>query len=130
MEAMTSSGTAEQHARIVDGVLASPDQLEWFQDLVGSYAPLTPRDLGTRNDVLQISNLPEYPYEKIAVPTLLLYGALDPRLPVDLAEAVAKRIPSAEAAAMPAEGAVLWLGPDGDTVHARILDFLKKTAQP
>jgi len=130
MEAMTSSGTEEQHARVVDGVMANPDQRDWFQGLMSSYAPLTPRDIGTRNDLLQIRNLPDYSYEKIAAPTLLLYGALDPRLPADLVEKVAKRIPSAEAVAMPAEGAVVWLGPDGDTVRERILAFLKKTAQP
>ncbi len=84
MEVMTSAGTEEQHTRIVDSVLANPEQMEWFQGLVSSYAPLTPRDLGTRNDILQILNLPDYSYEKIAVPTLLLYGALDPRLPADL----------------------------------------------
>lgn len=130
MEVMTSSGTEEQHARVVDGVLANPEQLEWFRGMVGSYAPLTPRETGTRNDILQIRNLPDYPYNKITVPTLLLYGALDPRLPADLVESVTKRIPSVEAAAMPAEGAVVWLGPDGDTVRQRILAFLKKTAQP
>lgn len=130
MEAMTSTGTEEQHARIVDGVLANPDQLDWFQGLVSSYAPLTPRDIGTRNDLIQIRNLPDYPYEKIAAPTLLLYGALDPRLPADLVESVTKRIPSAEAVAMPVEGSVVWLGPDGDTVRERILAFLKKTSQP
>lgn len=130
METMTSTGTEEQHARIVDGVMANPDQLEWFQGLVGSFAPLTPRETGTRNDILQIRNLPDYPYEKIAAPTLLLYGALDPRLPADLVASVTKRIPSVEPAAMPAEGAVVWLGPDGDTVRERLLAFLKKTAQP
>lgn len=129
MEVMTSSGTDDQHARIVDGVLANADQLEWFQRLVGSFAPLTPRETGTRNDILQIRNLPDYPYEKITVPVLLLYGALDPRLPADLVESVTKRVPSIEVGTMPVEGSVVWLGPDGDTVRERILAFLKKNAQ-
>jgi pimeloyl-ACP methyl ester carboxylesterase len=47
---------------------------------------------GIRNDIRQMANSPDYPLEKVQVPTLIIHGDDDAHLPFPLAESNNRRI--------------------------------------
>jgi pimeloyl-ACP methyl ester carboxylesterase len=111
--------------RLADFILADPGQLEFFRNLVGTIAPLSPRESGTRNDLLLVRALEPVAYEKITAPTLLVYGAADGDGKwTDVKEIIAK-LPSAQTLAVKNAGHLIWLGPDAAATWKAVADFLK-----
>jgi pimeloyl-ACP methyl ester carboxylesterase len=121
-----SNATAGQRDALATYVVNDPDQLEWFRSLVGTFVPLSARESGLRNDLLQIRALPEFPLERIAAPTLVVHGTADKCVPFAEAEAVVRRIPGA--LLLPVEGAghLIGLGPWASDVQRSIAEFLRQ----
>jgi pimeloyl-ACP methyl ester carboxylesterase len=105
---------------------ANVAQLEWFKSFIGTFAPLSPRETGTRNDFLQIRGLSELPFARIAAPTLIVQGAEDRCvLPVD-SQAAAGKIPTATLFTVPEAGHIVEIGPNAAEVQKKITDFLNQ----
>ncbi len=110
----------------IQAVLKNPGQIDWFQNLTGTITPISSRESGLRNDMLQLRSLADVPYEKLSVPTLLVHGTADSWLPLAGAQAIQKRMPKAELLAIPNTGHLLELGPDSTPVTGKILEFLHR----
>ncbi len=111
---------------LANAVMKDPTQIEWFRDLMSTFAPLGPRETGARNDTLNHNSLPAYPFQEITTPTLIIHGVKDNGLPVADAKAVAARIPGAQFIPVDEVGQMVFLGPKGNEVQQSLIDFLKQ----
>ncbi|MEI6278876.1 MAG: alpha/beta hydrolase [Verrucomicrobiae bacterium] len=123
---LAQTGDSAERGAWVGAVLEKPAQIAWFRDLVGTTAPLSPRETGLRNDLLQLRVLADVPYEKLGVPSLFVHGVADKWLPLADVEAVVKRMPQAELLAVPATGHLVELGPNSAPVMEKIIGFLNR----
>jgi pimeloyl-ACP methyl ester carboxylesterase len=107
-------------------VLDNPDQLALFRALALSLSPISPREIGLRNDLFQIRAFPEIPFKTITTPTLLIHGGLDKAIPVAPVEAAKSQLPNSELLLFPDDGHLIFLGRGSSIAEERILTFLKK----
>lgn len=110
----------------VDYVIGHERQLDWFKSLIGTFAPLGPRDAGTRNDMVQIRGMAPFPFEEISAPVLLIHGDQDKIIPIEQARAAAARFPSGTFFEVAGAGHIPQLGPLGDEVQKRVAEFLRR----
>lgn len=122
---LTQQGGESAREAWTSAVLKSPEQLAWFRQLVGTLAPINPRETGLRNDLLQMRAIPEIPYEKIGTPTLIVHGAGDRFVSAADVLNVSKRMPRAEVFNVEDTGHLVQLGPNAGAVRERIASFLK-----
>lgn len=123
---LAQTGDAEAKKKWIQSVLDDKHQVSWFRELAGTVAPISPRETGLRNDILQLKVLPDYPLEKLGLPTLLIHGVDDCFVPVAEIEAVQKRLPNAELFPVPGTGHIPELGPGGKGIDERIKQFLDR----
>ena len=64
--------------------------------MIGSLVMNPYRTAGYRNDMQQNADLPAYPMQTIAVPTLIVHGTSDVDVPFRQAELLAKNVPQAQ----------------------------------
>ena len=121
-----NSGTAVQRDALADYVLSDSDQLEWLQGLVGTFVPLSVREAGIRNDLVQIRAMSDFPFETISVPTLVVHGTADKCVPIAEAQAVAGKIPGAILYPVDGAGHLVEIGPWGPEVQKKIVEFLRQ----
>lgn len=124
-----NSGTAAERERLANYVLGDSDQLEGFRSLIGTFAPLSVRETGTRNDLDQIRALADFPFEQINAPTLVVHGTADKCVPFSSAEAIAARIPGAILLPVEGTGHLVEIGPLAVEVQEKIAEFLRQHSQ-
>ncbi len=126
--ALASEGLRDpaQRGQMAAAVLGNRAQLEWFQSFLGTFAPLAPRETGTRNDILQNRNLNNFPFDRIQAPVLMVHGTLDPFFPYGDAVAAAGRMPGATLVTVEGAGHLTQLGPQAPEVQKRITEFLRQ----
>lgn len=104
---------------------ADPRQQELFKGVLYSLFPVSQRQVGLDNDLVQIRTLADLPLEQIGAPTLVLHGTADELVPFAQAEHTAGKIPGARL--VTAEGGDhLFFISHYDQVWPEIIDFLKK----
>jgi pimeloyl-ACP methyl ester carboxylesterase len=112
-------------AKQIDAVLADPEQLAFFHALLGTQNPLSPRETGTRNDILQLRSPAPLAYENIHAPTLLVQGSADAASPwADLGE-ITTKLPTAKVLTVKDAGSIVWLGAGAPAMRQAMIDFLK-----
>jgi len=121
---LSESGTGTEREGWVRSVLSNPEQTEWFQRLVGTLVPLTSREDGLRNDLVQMGALPEDPVAGLNCPTLVVHGVLDSFVPLADVQAAAAKIPGAKLIEVPNAGHLVFLGPDSAAIWPAIAAFL------
>lgn len=121
---LAQTGDAALRMKWIQSVLGNSGQLPWFQDLASTAAPIGPRESGLKNDLLQLKGLPDFPFEKLTLPALLVHGTDDSFVPIAEIEAVTKRIPNAELLAVPGTGHIPQLGPKSSPLPGKIQEFL------
>ena len=107
-------------------VLDNPDQLALFRSLALSLSPISPREMGLRNDLLQVRAFPEIPFQSITTPVLIVHGGLDKAIPVAPVEAAKSKLPNSELLLFPDDGHLVFLGRGATIAEDRITAFLKK----
>jgi len=127
---ISSQGNATDREVVVRSVLENPKQLEWFRRFVGTVAPLSPRESGTRNDLLQLRTLPDLPLAQIAAPVLVVVGADDPCLSVEVTRKLVEKIPSATLLTVAGTGHMVGLGPQAEEVNETITKFIQQLPDP
>ncbi len=113
-------------ARVAADALADPAQVAFLSAYMNSLAPLSPRETGTRNDLLQLRALDPAGYEAITAPMLLLAGEVDQGLPWMNPAAIAAKRPGAVVRWVPDAGHLVWLGPEAGKVREEIRAFLAR----
>ncbi len=127
---LTHTGGEAVREGWVGSVISNPAQLDTFQALVGSVAPMGPREDGLRNDLLQIKAFPPFPFATITVPVLFIHGEADSVIPIDAVRAAAARIPNATVVAVPYAGHLVQLGPESDPARKSLIDFARLVSAP
>ena len=111
--------------KLADFVLADPAQLAFFQNLVGTLAPLSTRESGTRNDLLLVRALDPVPYEKIQAPTLLVHGGADAAGKWNDVAEITAHLPTAKVVTVRDAGQLIWFGPDATAAQRAVVEFLQ-----
>lgn len=106
-------------------ILANSEQTEAASQFLMTMLPISPREPGLRNDLLQFQILQPLPANKITVPTLIIHGNDDPLQPVEGARLFAAKIPGAVFLAIEGAGYLPWLGPDGKRAATAISNFVQ-----
>ena len=114
-----------QRVRLVDGVLADPEQFASFRQLMDSLIPLSARLPGLRNDYRRITQLADLPFEHVRAPTLIIHGTLDKAVTVEHARLAAARIPNAAFCELRGADHLLMFGPHRNEVKKTVADFLR-----
>lgn len=125
---LTSNQEPVQRATSARFIAASLEQRDWYRSLMGTFAPLSPRETGTRNDALQLRSLQDFAFPKITTPTLLIHGALDRCVPLADSEAAAAKIPGATLLAIPDAGHIVQLGENGGEVRRKLVEFFRASS--
>ena len=105
-------------------ILQRPKDIEFFQQLLSTTAPMRPRKRGLDNDLEQLARIPRYPLEKIDVPSLIIHSRYDGDVPFTHAEYAASNIPNAQFVPIDGAGHFIWLGKAGDIVLEAMTQFL------
>jgi pimeloyl-ACP methyl ester carboxylesterase len=126
----SSTASPVEQATLARGLAAQAEAREWFERFQQSFAPLSPRETGTRNDLLQNLALAEFPFPTIQVPVLLVHGEQDSCVLLGEAEAAAAKIPQARLVKVPGAGHVVPLSADGAAVEETLAAFLRNPSAP
>jgi len=121
-----SAAGAMTREKRIEYVLDHPAQLDWFRGLADTFAPLGPREIGTRNDMAQLQVSTDFKFKKLRVPTLFVHGTDDIDLPIADTRATADLVPGGELYEVEGGGHIVFLGPGGDGAEHRIEEFLKE----
>jgi pimeloyl-ACP methyl ester carboxylesterase len=111
-----------------DFVKTHADQSVAFTQFVQAMLPISVREPGLRNDILQIKTLQPPLPTAIQVPTLVVHGNQDPLQTMEGARQFANKIPGAVFLSIETSGHLPWLGPDGNRASQAIVEFLTKPA--
>jgi pimeloyl-ACP methyl ester carboxylesterase len=122
----TSTLTAEQRAAAAQTIAASHEQRDWYTSLIGTFNPLSPRETGARNDLVQNRALEKFPFATIAVPTLFIHGEQDRCVLLADSQAAAAAMPGAELMAVPGAGHIVQLGGQGADVQKKLTEFFRR----
>jgi pimeloyl-ACP methyl ester carboxylesterase len=125
---LTSTQEPVQRATSARFIASSLEQRDWYRSLMGTFAPLSPRETGARNDALQLSSLQDFAFPKITTPTLLIHGAMDRCVPLADSEAAAAKIPGATLLAVPDAGHIVQLGENGGEVRRKLVEFFRASS--
>ncbi len=127
-EALTFFYSGSERAALSKFILENPAQSSDFQAFLLAMVPISVREPGLRNDIIQLKNLPPLPFASISVPTLIVHGSADPLQSADGARAVAAKIPGAIFLGVEGSGHLPWLGPDSARAGAAIAEFVHSAA--
>jgi pimeloyl-ACP methyl ester carboxylesterase len=111
--------------KLTDFIITDPGQLAFFRDLVGTQAPLEPRESGTRNDLLLVRALDAVAYEDLQPPVMLVRGGKDAAAEWTTLKPIIDKLPSAKTFTVKDAGQIVWLGPDAAAMQQAIVDFLR-----
>lgn len=119
-------------AKLADAVLGNPKQLEFFRGLAATQAPSSPRETGTRNDLVMLCGLLPSPFEKITVPVVAVFGANDASAEWCDPKDISAWLPKARIVTVDDAGHSVWFGPNAGKMEAAVRDFLGglKTGAP
>ncbi len=122
---LTSTQEPLQRRTSAHFIAASLEQREWYRSLMGTFAPLSPRETGARNDAIQVRSLQDFAFPKITTRTLLIHGTLDRCVPLADSEAAVAKIPGATLLAVPDAGHIVQLGENGGVVRQKLGEFFR-----
>lgn len=111
--------------KLANFVAADPGQLEFFRSLVGTQAPLSPRETGTRNDILLVRALDPVAYEALQPPVLLVHGSADAAAKWTDPKPIRDKLPSARELVVGDAGQIVWLGPHAAEMEKTLAAFFK-----
>lgn len=120
---LTCKGGPTERESWIRAVAQDPQQAGSFAALVGTLFPISPREDGLRNDIIQATTLPDLGLPALTVPTLVLQGSFDSVVP----PAVATDLPqSAEIITVPDAGHLVYLGAQSGGLRGKVSDFLRR----
>ena len=105
-------------------VLSDPRKLKKVESILWSFWPPSLRQIGTRNDMEQFSDL-RLPLGEISVPTLIIHGTADVNVPFSHAKLLAAEIPNARLHAITDADHMMPFSHD-EEFEAAIVDFLAR----
>lgn len=112
--------------KLAEKILADAEKREWFPRFFQTLAPVSPRESGTRNDLMQMRTLPALNFSKLTVPALVLAGRLDKLVPAANSAALLKDAPGAVAVPLRDSGFfTTGMGPQAAEAENAVDRFLR-----
>jgi pimeloyl-ACP methyl ester carboxylesterase len=111
-----------------DEIAGNPLGREMFRATIYSLFPVSLRQVGLDNDLVQMWSLADLPLEQIAAPTLVLHGTADPLVPLAQAKHTASKIPDARLITVEG-GDHTFFASHYDQVWPEVVAFLNKKAR-
>lgn len=102
-----------------------PARLELVANLIRSIHPLSKRELGARNDILQLRHPQPLDLGAIVCPTLLISGALDRAGDSFDPAVILDGVMDARGEVVDGAGSLVWLGPEAPGLDATIATFIE-----
>ena len=121
----TTIGTPEEKSTWVTSILDDPSQSEYFESLLDTLIPTSPRAKGLQNDLLQAPTISLDHLKEIQTPTLIVHGQKNKLVPFAQAEAAASLLNHALFLPLPDAGHIIFLGNAARGAQARITEFLQ-----
>jgi pimeloyl-ACP methyl ester carboxylesterase len=113
-------------SKLAEKILTDPVQTEWFQQFFQALVPVSPRESGVRNDLVQMRTLPKLALSKLTMPVLVVVGRLDKLVPAANAKALLDEAPAAKALPLRQAGFfTTGMGPQASEVQEAIQRFLR-----
>lgn len=107
-----------------------PDQLALFLGLVDSVNPVSPRESGSRNDIMQLRNPVLGPLAAPSCPGLVVTGAANRAAEYTDVELLTTGWQDARRVLVPGVGSLVWFGPGADDLKKEVLEFLQTLPPP
>jgi pimeloyl-ACP methyl ester carboxylesterase len=104
-------------------VVGQASQLALFQALVGSVNPISPRESGARNDILQLRNPVAEPATAPSCPGLIITGAVDRAAEI-------KGWQDVRSLRVPGVGSLAWFGTGAADLQSTIAEFMTTLPPP
>jgi len=120
----------EARTGITKAAESSPEQSAWLQKLLLTLSPLSARDEGVRNDIVQFKNLRPFAWQNVTDPVLLIRGVEDADLPVEQMQKIADELPNADLLVIENAGHLPWLSPKGNQVDPDLVNFFSAELNP
>lgn len=126
-----SSWTEFSAWQAAGAVVENSAQLEWARRFFQAFTPVHPREVGLRNDVVQMRALPEMPWGEIKAPLLLVRGEMNPLGPPEAIDSLAAAVPTARTIHVPDAGWILpGLGPQNLLLASELANFFDAPRPP
>ncbi|MCI0362268.1 MAG: alpha/beta hydrolase [Phycisphaerales bacterium] len=103
----------------------TPERMRWVGRLLEHSFPISPRQVGLSNDLVQFASLGLQIDARITCPVLVIHGRIDGNVPIAHAEAVISAADRPESLLIDDASHLLWLHPRIDEVRTRLLRFLR-----
>lgn len=113
-----------QQAKLARYVLDDPGQLAFLRGLADSLAPISPREVGTRSDIAILRGLQPSNFDRIAAPTLAIFGTADSSGAWSDEGDVREWLPDAKIVEVDGAGHLVWFGPNAAVMKEAVADFL------
>lgn len=105
-------------------IAANSESIASLAEFLDTLTPFSPRETGTRNDIVQLRGLPEIPFEDISVPVLLLRGENDGITQPKNFELLVQGIPRIEEFIVPSGGFIIpGYGTSRKDANNKLLQF-------
>ncbi len=109
-------------------IAKDPEKLRLFVELGETMGPASVRKAGWDNDVVELGAVPDYPLERVQVPTLALHGKQDRNVAFADAEIVAQKVPGARLVAFEGGDHTFFIA-HREEVAAALGEFFASCAQ-
>lgn len=110
--------------KLARSILLQPAQAKWFRDYLWCLTPISPRETGIRNDIVQLQGLPALDFSKIQQPVLILRGEVDRITPKEDAAKLLSTLRNVEEFVLPGAGYLLpGMGPATSLAEQKLVDF-------
>ncbi len=125
--ASTAIYDKKQMAVLIEKTMALPQARDFINGFVNTMNPYKPREIGTFNDVDHYKTQSWLPFEKIAVPSLIIHGMLDGDVKFCNGVMAYESIPNAERIWIDEGGHLgFWLDPAGLDAQEKARQWLQK----
>lgn len=111
-------------------IVNTPGQSALLEALVQAIYPLSPRESGTRNDLLHLRMPQPLAYEKISCPVLVLSGGANRARGSEDPGVILAAAPDVKSEVIPGAGSLVWFGSAGDVVEPMIESFIQNLPPP
>ncbi len=124
LETETSSPPYECFKRSAS-ICSEPAQMEWLKKFFLSISPLSPREIGCRNDIVQTRAIFDIPLSSVRIPALIVRGESDSITSPDNTKKLLQNLPQAREFVAEGAGYILpGIGSSPSLTKEKILEFL------
>lgn len=102
-----------------------PGQSDTFREFARSLTPVSSREVGIRNDMVQSLQLPPLNFAALTLPVLVVRGEVDQLTTLTDSEKLLAETPDSRILKVTQSGYLVSIGPESDAALKQVVEFLK-----